>query len=329
MKNTTTIRQSARTGAAALACCVVAAAAGACSGGNGSKNPASGVTAPSISGKPAMAASVDAALAKQAFTPYAGLGTVADDGLAPNESLSTLVSACMTTAGYPADADTVPFSVNLAAGLSLTMPFGDWGYVGADQAAKSGFLPAPGGNLAAIGLNRAPGSGPTDLSTAEQAAVDKCTTLVNGFETKQSNTSLAGITALGQAIVADVAKDPSVVRAMADWSACMTNDGYNYSAPKALDDAEMQSLPHHSGPDGPSLSPGQESAQTAAAEADAACTESSDLDGIYFAAQASYEQQIVETNQQQLDAAVQQYRTAYQKETADLAALLASASPDE
>ena len=57
---------------------------------------------------------------------------------------------------------------------------------------------------------------------------------------------------------------------------------------------------------------------------DADCTQSTDLAGIYFAVQASYEQQIVDLNQEQLNSAVDQYRAAYHKELSKLSSLLAS-----
>jgi hypothetical protein len=55
---------------------------------------------------------------------------------------------------------------------------------------------------------------------------------------------------------------------------------------------------------------------------DADCTESTDLAGIYFAVQASYEQQLVDSNQQALNEAVAQYRAAYLKELSGLPRLL-------
>ena len=48
--------------------------------------------------------------------------------------------------------------------------------------------------------------------------------------------------------------------------------------------------------------------------------------GIYFAVQASYEQQLVNANQQALTAAVKQYRAAYAKELARRPALLRTAT---
>jgi hypothetical protein len=70
----------------------------------------------------------------------------------------------------------------------------------------------------------------------------------------------------------------------------------------------------------------QDKAQIATAVADAGCTQATDLAGIYFAVQASYEQQVVKANQQALNAAVRQYKAAYAKELSKLPALLRTAS---
>ena len=59
---------------------------------------------------------------------------------------------------------------------------------------------------------------------------------------------------------------------------------------------------------------------------DANCTDSTDLAGIYFAIQASYEQQFVSANQQQLNAEVRQYKAAFATELRKLPALLRTAS---
>jgi MinD superfamily P-loop ATPase len=63
-------------------------------------------------------------------------------------------------------------------------------------------------------------------------------------------------------------------------------------------------------------------AQIAVAVTDATCTQSTDLAGIYFAVEASYEQQLVTANQQALGTAVSQYRAAYAKELSQLQTLL-------
>ena len=59
---------------------------------------------------------------------------------------------------------------------------------------------------------------------------------------------------------------------------------------------------------------------------DADCTLSSDLAGIYFAVQASYEQQVIDANQQALSAAVRQYKANYANELSKLPALLRTTS---
>jgi hypothetical protein len=77
---------------------------------------------------------------------------------------------------------------------------------------------------------------------------------------------------------------------------------------------------------GATVSNAANQAQIAAAVADATCTQSADLAGIYLAVQASYEQQIVTANQQALNTAVQQYKAAYAKELGELPALLKTAN---
>jgi hypothetical protein len=69
------------------------------------------VTAPAVSRPPAPP-SVQAALSRDAFTPYAAIGQSNNDGLAPSESLFALADACMTKAGYPAARGTVPIGIN-------------------------------------------------------------------------------------------------------------------------------------------------------------------------------------------------------------------------
>ena len=64
---------------------------------------------------------------------------------------------------------------------------------------------------------------------------------------------------------------------------------------------------------------------------DADCTQATDLAGIYFAVQASYEQQFVDANQQALNAEVRQYKAAFAAELSKLPALLrtTSATPEQ
>jgi hypothetical protein len=153
---------------------------------------------------------------------------------------------------------------------------------------------------------------------------------MENFGVAQQHSSLAGIQTLGQTIRSDEFKDPSIAKATKAWSTCMAADGYDYGTPNELVNSVMDIFRAASVVTktatgtitGPSLTAAQNAAQIAQAEADAACTQSTDLAGIYFAVQASYEQQVVDANQQQLSKAVQQYRAAYQKELGNLRTLL-------
>jgi hypothetical protein len=306
-----------RNAVAVLLCCSAGLGLSACSAGSSAKSPETGVTAPSV-GKPAMASSIQAALARQAFTPYAELGDAAGDGLAPNEAASSLGAACMTDAGYPNDGNLLG-NEHVGDTLRGTTAFGAFGYVGATQAAQDGFNPGGFG-----------GPGPGDLSDAAQAATEKCATIVGNFTGNQGNSALAGIQALGQTIRSDEFKDPSIAKATKAWSACMTADGYVHGTPNELINSVMAVSRAASKTTvtggltitAPSLTAAQKAAQIAQAEADVACTQSTDLAGIYFAVQAGYEQQIVDANQPELSKAVQQYRAAYRKELGKLQTLL-------
>jgi hypothetical protein len=300
-----------RNAVAVVLCCCTGLALAACSGGSGAKSPETGVTAPSV-GKPAMAASIAAALARQAFTPYAGLGNVASDGLAPNEAVTSLDSACMTDAGYPTANDDFQEG-HVGDTLTPSTPFGAFGYVGATEAAQYGFMPGGGPGLA--------GTGSSDLSAAEQAASNKCFTIWRNFLGNQLNSALAAVQTLGQTIRSEDFKDPSIAKASKAWSACMAADGYDYGTPTELLNSAMN-VSRAALQANTSLTTAQKAAQIAEAGADAACTQSTDLAGIYFAVQAGYEQQIVDANQPQLTKAVQQYRAAYRKELGQLQTLL-------
>ena len=93
------------------------------------KGPDVTVTTPSV-GRPPAPDSAQAALSREAFTPYAGLGASTDDGLAPGETYSALHTACMDDAGYGQYADSTPFPVRANRGLAFAQPYGPWGYIG-------------------------------------------------------------------------------------------------------------------------------------------------------------------------------------------------------
>jgi hypothetical protein len=313
-----------RTGRWLLICCCAGLAA--CTAGP-PKGPNVTVTTPSV-GRPPPPSSVQAALSRDAFTPYAALGQSDNDGLAPNESNFALAVACLTAAGYPnAGPGAVPFGVRIGpANLAFSQPWGGWGYLGAAEAEQYGFLVPPGSALSALGIGIQP-SNPADLPQAEQAAAGKCGTIVQNFVNATQNGALAGIATLSNDIANDVSQDTAVKQATQAWSACMTKNGYSYHQPLDVFRQEIQDV--YGGRRRINItdpvSAAARQAQIAAAVTDANCTQSADLAGIYFAVQASYEQQLVNANQQALTSAVQRYRTAYQKELNKLPALLRTA----
>jgi hypothetical protein len=295
-----------RTGLCLLACCCAALAA--CTAAP-PKGPDATVTTPAV-GRPPAPASAQAALSSEAFTPYAALGLSGNDGLAPGESSDALAGECMTAEGYPganAAYAIVPGYFGSGLGdLFPRYPWGGWGYLGAADAQQYGFALMP--NVPAI-------------PAAEQAAAGKCGMIVRDFSNAVGDGPLAGVYTLGKDISTDVQQDNAVEAAIRAWSACMAKNGYSFRQPQ---DTSNQALPATYAVNA-SLSPSAQRAQLALAVTDADCTRSSDLAGIYFAVQASYEQQLVTANQQALSAAVSQYRAAYQKELTKLAALLRTA----
>ena len=292
------------------------------------KGPDVTVSTPSV-GRPQPPSSVQAALSSEAFTPYAALGQSNNDGLAPGASGEALSSACLTAAGYP-DSGNVPFGIRLGpANLGFSQPWGAWGYLGDAEAQQYGFRVPPGSALSALGIDApGPGANPASLPQAEQAAIGKCAAIVENFTNSVQNGALAGIDTLSNDIYDDVAKDPAVSVAARAWKACMARNGYSFTQPGNVFFQEIQSIygGQRSITPGETVSTAANQAQIATAVTDADCTDSADLAGIYFAVQASYEQQIVNANQQALTTAVQQYRAAYNKELSTLPGLLKTAS---
>jgi hypothetical protein len=314
-----------RTGLCLLACCAALTGCTAAA----PKGPDPTVTTPAV-GRPPPPASGQAALSSEPFTPYAALGQSSNDGLAPGESQYTLIGPCMSAAGYPGVTLSdfiVPLGIAVGGGLSFTQPWGAWGYLGAADAQQYGFRVPPGAALTALGLGATPPASPPSVPAAERTAAGKCGTIIQDFSNATQDGALAGIITLGNDIANDVQHDPAVKAATRAWSACMAKNGYSFDQPQNVFFTEFRTMYGGQGMISPSatVSASANQAQVATAVSDAGCTQSSDLAGIYFAVQASYEQQLVTANQQALSAAVSQYRAAYTKELTKLAALLRTA----
>jgi hypothetical protein len=316
-----------RTSLCLLICCCAGLAACTTGDPNG---PNTTVTTPRV-GRPQPPASAQAAISRQAFTPYAALGQSNNDGLAPGASQFALAEACMTDAGYAnsASSGNVPISISISlASLSFAQPWGPWGYLGVAEAEQSGFRPQPGSALSDLGIDAPPPSASQpSIPTAEQTAINKCGTIVQDFTNAADKGPLAGIQTLSNDLYNDIQHDAAVKNATQAWLACMAKNGYNFHLPQNVFPQELQDMYGGKGAitPGETVSAAANRAQIAAAVSDADCTQSTDLAGIYFAVQASYEQQLVNANQQALSAAVQQYRALYAKYLHELAGLLKTA----
>ena len=322
------LRRAALASCAATASCAVLAACAATP-----KGPDTEVTAPAV-GRPPAPASAQAALSSEAFTPYAGLGAVDNDGLAPGDTYDALHTACMNDAGYGQYASQALYSIRTNSGFTFALPYGWQGYIGTALAAQQGFLAgtplAPGGGGVAGGPGQ-PGAPFAGMPAGAQAAAGKCFNILENFNNAQFTHSMAIIETLNNDIGNAEVADGSIKKAMANWSACMAKDGYSTSNANTFSQQAEVTLglrPSRGKNPGPPGQPtaAQNQAQIAMAVADADCTLSSDLAGIYFAVQANYEQQFVSANQQALNAGVREYKAAFAKALKALPSLLQTTS---
>jgi hypothetical protein len=308
-----------------LICCAIITACTA----SAPKGPAATVTTPAV-GRPPAPASVAAAMASEAFTAYAALGAADNDGLAPGDTYDALHTACMNDAGYGQYAADAPYPARTNHGLGFPQAYGPWGYVGTALAAQEGFMagnlgPGPGGGP--------PSGGPFgNLPAAAQAAAGKCFNILENFNNAQFAHSMAIIETLNNYISTDVIQDGEFKAAMRSWSACMAKQGFKSSDANTFSQQAEVLLGQRpapgqnpTGPPGPPTA-AQNKAQIAMAVADANCTLSSDLSGIYFAVQANYEQQFVSANQQALNAGIREYKAAFAKALKMMPTLLQTTS---
>jgi len=325
-----------RTGWRLLICCTALTASTALTAGtvltactaSAPKRPDATVTTPVV-GRPPAPVSAQAALSSEAFTPYAVLGAADNDGLAPGDTYDALHTACMNDAGYGQYAAQAPYAIRTNRGLGFAQAFGPWGYIGTALAAQQGFLAGSEGP----GGGPGPPGGPFgSLPAGAQAAAGKCFNILTNFNNAQFAHPMAIIETLNDYISTDVIQDGEFKRATRAWSACMARNGFSSSDADTFSQQAEVTLglrpPPGQNPVGPPGTPtaAQNSAQIAMAVADANCTLSSDLAGIYFAVQASYEQQFVTANQQALNAGVREYKAAFARALKSLPALLRTAS---
>jgi hypothetical protein len=309
-----------RTGLCVLAsCCVTLTACTAAP----HKGPVSTVTKPAV-GKPPAPTSEAAALDSEPLTPYFALGAAANDGLAPGDTYAALETACMDDAGYSQYASSAPFFARANRGLGFPSAIGPWGYIGTALAEQYGFNPPDTGDDDQSGGSPIPVA---SVPNAVQTAEGKCFNIVQAFNDAQFATSTALIETLNDDVGDDVINDPDLIKAQHAWSVCMAKNGYDSVQANTI---WRQYQPTTLGPGAagstPGPSPTTSQAQIAAAVTDADCTLSTDLGGIYFAIQESYEQQLITANQQALNASVREYKANFTKELSKLPQLLRTTS---
>jgi hypothetical protein len=312
-----------RTGWCLLIC---GAALTACTA-SGPKGPAATVTTPAV-GRPAAPASVAAAMASEAFTAYAALGAADNDGLAPGDTYDALHTACMNDAGYGQYASEVGYPIRANRGMGFPQAYGPWGYVGTALAAEEGFNVPEGG----------PGGGPVgggpggNLPAGAQAAAGKCFNILANFNNATLAHYLSIVETLNNYISTDVIQDGEFKAAVRRWSACMAKQGFHSSDADAFAQQAQIMLGQRpapgQNPTGPPSPPtaAQNQTQIAMAVADANCTLSSDLSGVYFAVQANYEKQFVSASQQALNAGIRDYKAAFAKALKTMPTLLRTTS---
>lgn len=172
---------------------------------------------------------------------------------------------CMARRGYRGftPTPTMPSPATLPGGG------GPFGYINPGYAARRGFHPpAPGSGARGQGMT---------LDEARAA-------LACDVAAEQTLSPLAGkdavlIGALDRAATEDAAADPRVRAATDRWAACMSKAGFG-----AVDPAALARGPWPGEPSGREI---------ATAKADAACTGSANLAGIYFAALAGYQRELI------------------------------------
>jgi hypothetical protein len=196
---------------------------------------------------------------------------------------------------------------------------------------------AGGGSAAGVGsagsvyISRL--NGPVgNLPTGARAAAGKCFNILQNLNNATLARYLSIVETLNNYIGAAVINDGEFHAAMRRWSACMAKQGFHSADANTFSQQAQEMLGQRlvpgQNPNGP---PGQPTAaqnkeQIAMAVADANCTLSSDLSGVYFAVQADYEKHFVSANQQALDAGIREYKAAFAKTLKTMPKLLQTTS---
>ncbi|MER7756428.1 hypothetical protein [Kitasatospora sp. NPDC097643] len=276
-----------------------------CDSGSGSGSgaaPAVKLTPPPLEGATAPPTGRDGMLG----LPLSALGSGGSGGQAGDVregATRVLVAKCMHTAGYAAFTQEEAVGSRGPVDNTTAMPAGAFGYLPESVAAVRGFH---GPKPVAVPPPRRVVTG------AEESALQECvrSTAARLAPPDQGGSELVG-RLFGEAQAA-LDKDTRVRDAGQAWTGCMAGAGFPDVTPSGLVDRYRATA-------GTTPDPGPE--ELAAARADAACTTSTNLAGIWFTALAGYQKQLVAANEQGLA----EYRKRYQEYQAQLARIVAEA----
>jgi hypothetical protein len=239
-------------GAAATAILVCACSAGP------HQSPGASITPPALDGArpPATLAAAESALPLASYTPPP------EQGQSIVRALGILQAECMKQRGYRG------FTPTPVLRFAATPPGGGgpFGYVNADYAAQRGFHPPKRPHEA------------HELTLTEVRAASACAAQAarNLDPSPRNGGNL--LVSLSVKSQQDAVADARVRAATREWAACMKAAGFGADNPESL----VQE---------PWLTP-PSAREIATAKADAACTKSADLAGIYFAALAGYQREL-------------------------------------
>jgi hypothetical protein len=260
---TKTTRQTAVR--AAIAVALLGSVAG-CAVGSAVQAPP--VPAPAIGAAPASPASYIAAITDLPWRPY-----IQDPRQALVVERAELVLAvqCMRHRGYRTFTQSM---MNYAVPDLAQEPGGPYGWIDGAKAAKFGFHTSPADG---VSIHQAP----VRLSGAQDRALRSCTAGANSAlqagRVIDPGNLVNQMAAQAWSLTAD---DTRVKTATARWSSCMRARSFRYSAPPMANRWLAKS--------------GTASqAEIATASADAACTASTDLAGIFFAIDAGYQRELI------------------------------------
>ncbi|MFC8451771.1 hypothetical protein [Kitasatospora sp. NPDC057223] len=215
-------------------------------------------------------------------------------------AVRALITRCMHEAGYSAYTREDAVDEGAAGGRtdnSSALPAGAFGYLPESVAATQGFH---GARAAAAPKPR------RVLAPAEENASLECgrKAFPQVEDPDQAGAELVG-RLFGESTAA-VDKDARVVAATKAWGDCMSTAGFAGVTPAGLVDTYRRTA---------AAAPAPAPEELAAARADAACTGSANLAGIWFDVLAGYQKQQIAANQEKL--------TTYQAKLKDFSAKIA------